>query len=62
MSVSVSFANNQSDDKNDKWTQNFQSNSEHSVDIDLSSVEIESIDIINTLLVEEIFTKAFVKW
>ncbi len=62
MAVNVNYVNNQSDDKNDKWTKTFQSNSEHSVDIDLSSVETESIEIINRLLAEEIFVKAFVKW
>lgn len=62
MSVNVEFLNNTTDDKNEQWSQNFQNNSEHSVDVDLNSVEIESIEIINELMVEEIFTKAFVKW
>lgn len=62
MSVNVQFVNNQTEDKSEQWTQNFQNHSEHSVDVDLNSVEAESLGIINTLLVEEIFVKAFVKW
>jgi len=60
MKVKVNFINNIDEKKN--WEKSFQNHAEHSVDIDLNSVEEESIEQINELIVEEIFNKAFVNW
>lgn len=62
MAVNVKFTNNVNDAKEEQWEKTFQSNAEHDVNIDLSSIEEESLRIINNLLVDEIFDKAFVKW
>ena len=63
MKLNVQFVNNlKPTEKEENWKKDFQSHSEHNVDIDLNSVEEESLEIINDLLVEEIFNKAFVKW
>lgn len=60
MNVNVDYKNNLLED--DSWNSDFQNIAEHSVDLDLSSIEEESINIINTLLVDDIFNKAFAKW
>lgn len=60
MVVNVDYKNNLTED--DSWNTNFQNIAEHSVDVDLSSIEEESIRAINILLVDDIFNKAFVKW
>ena len=60
MIVSVDFKNNLTEE--DSWTSNFTNITEHSVDVDLTSIEEESVRTINTLLVDDIFNKAFVKW
>lgn len=60
MKVKVNFINNI--DEKENWEKSFQNHAEHSVDIDLNSVEEESLEQINDLIVEEIFNKAFVKW
>jgi hypothetical protein len=60
MQVNVDYKNNL--DEKDTWNANFQNIAEHSVDIDLSTIEEESVRTINTLLVDDIFNKAFVKW
>lgn len=62
MSVSVQFKNAINDDPKESWTKSFQSHSDHNVSVDLTSIEEESLEIINNLLVDEIFNKAFVKW
>lgn len=60
MVVNVDFKNNLTEE--DTWNANFQNIAEHSVDIDLTSIEEESVRAINILLVDDIFSKAFVKW
>jgi len=60
MKVKVDFVNNI--DEKENWEKDFQNHADHSVDIDLNSVEEESLEEINELIVEEIFNKAFVKW
>lgn len=60
MQVSVVYKNNLTEA--DSWTSTFQNIAEHSVNIDLTSIEEESVRTINTLLVDDIFNKAFVKW
>ncbi|MGB0885865.1 MAG: LptE family protein [Chitinophagales bacterium] len=60
MNVKVNYKNNLVED--DSWETDFQNIAEHSVDIDLTSIEEESISTINTLLVDDIFNKAFAKW
>lgn len=60
MVVNVDFKNNLTEE--DTWNANFQNIAEHSVDIDLTSIEEESVRAINILLVDDIFNKAFVKW
>ncbi len=60
MNVKVKYVNAKNEE--DNWEKNFQSHSDHSVDIDLSSVEEASLGIINDLVIDEIFNKAFVKW
>lgn len=60
MKVNVDFKNNLTPD--DNWNADFQNIAEHSVDIDLTSIEEESVNAINVLLVDDIFNRAFVKW
>lgn len=60
MVVNVDFKNNLTAE--DTWNANFQNIAEHSVNIDLTSIEEESVRAINILLVDDIFNKAFVKW
>ena len=60
MIINVDYKNNITE--TDSWNNKFQNFAEHSVNIDLTSIEEESITIINELLVDQIFNKAFVKW
>lgn len=60
MNVKVKYVSTINEE--DNWEKNFQSHSDHSVDIDLSSIEETSLEIINNLVINEIFNKAFVKW
>ena len=60
MQVNVDFKNNLTE--KDSWNSNFQNIAEHNVDVDLTAIEEESVRTINTLLVDDIFNKAFVKW
>ena len=60
MMVNIDYKNNISE--TETWNNTFQNFAEHSVDTDLTSIEEESINTINELLVDQIFNKAFVKW
>lgn len=60
MKVKINFVNNISENEN--WEKIFQSHAEHSVNVNLNLIEEESLSEINELLVDEIFTKAFVNW
>lgn len=60
MQVQVNYKNTIIEE--DSWETNFQNYAEHDVNLNLNTVEEESIRTINTLTTEEIFNKAFVKW
>ena len=55
MKVNLDFKNYITPEEN--WTQSFQNHAEHSVDVDINTIEEPSIEIINDLMVDEIFNK-----
>ena len=60
ITVQVDFINTKSE--KDKWSESFSRYSQYSSSANLSSVEDQLVNDINTQLVDDIFQKALVKW